>query len=173
MAALYVAAWTPEAGLVIGWMGDVVAAQVRWYPATGPAGRLLGRPHRSTEGGPARCLGYHDPRRRVGVGLAAVAEPLDPGDECAVVVVSDGVWEALIWGRNLGRRSDTDDIGDIGDMATSAAGAPGDATAVAGRLLNAADRAGLDDDATVAVAHMATSAERGGAPPGEGERADA
>ena len=152
MAALYVAAWTPPGGLVVGWMGDVVAVQVRWRPGTAPTGRLLGRPHRFPEGGLSHCLGYDDPRRRVGVGLAAIAEPLDAGDESAIVVASDGVWEALLWGRNLGRRWG---VGDIGDrIAAAAASVPvGGAADIAQRLLDAADRAGLDDDATVTVAH--------------------
>ena len=152
VAALYVAAWTPPGGLVVGWMGDVVAVQVRWRPGTSPTGRLLGRPHRFPEGGLSHCLGYDDPRRRVGVGLAAIAEPLDAGDESAIVVASDGVWEALLWGRNLGRRWG---VGDIGDrIAAAAASVPvGGAADIAQRLLDAADRAGLDDDATVTVAH--------------------
>ena len=152
MAALYVAAWTPPGGLVVGWMGDVVAVQVRWRPETAPTGRLLGRPHRFPEGGLSHCLGYDDPRRRVGVGLAAIPEPLDAGDESAIVVASDGVWEALLWGRNLGRRWG---VGDIGDrIAAAAASVPvGGAADIAQRLLDAADRAGLDDDATVTVAH--------------------
>ena len=152
MAALYVAAWTPPGGLVVGWMGDVVAVQVRWRPETAPTGRLLGRPHRFREGGLSHCLGYDDPRRRVGVGLAAIAEPLDPGDESTVVVASDGVWEALLWGRNLGRRWGVSDIGDR--VAAAATAVPvGGAADIAERILDAAGRAGLDDDATVAVSH--------------------
>ena len=152
MAALYVAAWTPPGGLVVGWMGDVVAVQIHWRPGTSPTGRLLGRPHRFPEGGLSHCLGYGDPRRRVGVGLAAIAEPLDAGDENAVVVAGDGVWEALLRGRNLGRRWG---VGDIGDrIAAVAASVPASGAAdIAERLLDAADRAGLDDDATVTVAH--------------------
>ena len=129
--------------------------QVRWRPETAPTGRLLGRPHRFPEGALSHCLGYDDPRRRVGVGLAAIAEPLDPGDESTIVVASDGVWEALIWGRNLGRRWGVSDIGDR--VAAAAAALPGGGAAdIAERLLDAAGRAGLDDDATVAVAHSPT-----------------
>ena len=160
MAALCVAASTPQGGLVVAWMGDVVAVQVCWGPESGPTGRLLSRPHRFTEGGLSSCLGYKDPRRRAEVGLAAIAEPLSAGDESAVVVASDGVWEALLWGRNLRRRWDT---GDIGDRVAAAAAAPGGHAAnVAERLLAAAEGAGIDDDATVAVAHTPAAAT----PPG-------
>ena len=126
--------------------------QVRWRPETAPTGRLLGRPHRFREGGLSHRLGYDDPRRRVGVGLVAIAEPLDPGGESAIVVASDGVWEALLWGRNLGRRWG---VGDIGDRVVAAAAAVpvGGAADIAERIVDAAGRAGLDDDATVAVSH--------------------
>ena len=156
MSTLCVAAWTPDGGLVVGWMGDTLPVLVRWADPDGAEGHTLGGPQRNFDGSLSSCLGYGAvfvaPHSGDGLGLVSL-DVDDLAGEWAVVIASDGVWEALIGGPDAEQTWGTEEIGDRFAALSGPPGGPADS--VARRLADHADRCGLDDNATIAAAHMA------------------
>ena len=118
---LCVAAWTPEGRLLVGSMGDTIAAEIRHRPDGPPFARLLVEPHREripVRPGVTSYLGLGASQVRIlrhthndddaasynpNLGLVAAPPPLDAAMPTAVVVASDGAWEPLlrvVWAAN-------------------------------------------------------------------------
>lgn len=155
MSTLCVAAWTPEGGLLIGWMGDTMAFILR-HGHDGFAGYCCGIPHRGPFGGIESCLGMPPEDAGYGVGLADVEVMADFEDSDmpgAVIIASDGAWEPLA--------ADYGDIEWLWDASPAGIGSAcdpesGDAAAIAESVLTSARSFGLNDNATVAVAYWRT-----------------
>jgi hypothetical protein len=152
MSTLCVAAWTPEGGLLIGWMGDTMPFVVRCGPE-GYTGSCCGRPHRGPFGGIEACLGQ--PPEDWGPGAGAVdVEIVDGFDDSdlpdAVIIASDGAWEPLAI-----EYGDAEWLWDDSPAGIGSACNPGaaDASGIAESVLANARGLGLNDNATVAVAH--------------------
>ncbi len=159
MSTLCVSAWTPEGGLLIGWMGDTMAFSVKSGP-DGFAGYCCGTPHRGLFGGIDLCLGMPPEDEGYGAGLVEVDVIGDFEDAEipeAVIIASDGAWEPLA--------ADYGDIEWLWDTSPAGIGSAcgpesGDAAAIAGTVLATARGLGLRDNATVAVAHWRTRSDR-------------
>ena len=158
MTTLCVAAWTPEGGLIVAFMGDTLPVLILWPDPDSADGHYLGAIHRGIFG-LTGCLGA-DPRRTRPEGGGAefhleLWENLDGefAEEWAVVVASDGVWEKLALGRD---GADSCTVYSLCVRVAAFVGPAGrPAERIAEDLLAAARDRGLDDNATVAVAHMA------------------
>ena len=151
MSTLCVAAWTPEGGLLIGWMGDTLPFVATAGP-DGFGGYCCGRPHRNADGSIDICLGMPPMDGDVGAGLVEVEIVGESGAGSrpdAVILASDGAWEPFMYACGVEWLSDGSPLGGIG-----AACGPGAETAddVANRVLAEAVRLGLNDNATVAAA---------------------
>ena len=159
MSTLCVAAWTPEGGLLIGWMGDTMPFAV-WSGSDGYTGSCCGDPHRGYFGGIERCLGLPPEDEGQDGGLVDV-EILDVFEDSempdAVIIASDGAWEplAIEYGGYEWLWDDTP--GGIGSAFDPGAD---DARGVAESVLAKAVRLGLNDNATVAVAHWPRPPDR-------------
>ena len=152
MTTLCVAAWTPEGGLRIGWMGDTMPF-VAWLGPDGYSGSCCGRPHRDPYGFIRVCLGQppedggHD-AGPVDVETAGVFEDSELPD--AVIIASDGAWEPLAAeGGGMEWLWDDSPAG-IGSACDPEAD---DASGIAESVLETARSLGFNDNATVAVAH--------------------
>ena len=159
MSTLCVAAWTPEGGLQIGWMGDTMPFAVRRGP-DGYTGSCCGRPHRGPFGGIEVCLGWPPEDEGHGAGADEV-EMVDGFEDSelpdVVIIASDGAWEPLaidyggaewLWdGTPAGIGSACDPGAD-------------DAGGIAESVLAKARSLGLNDNATVAVAHRRRPSDR-------------
>ena len=151
MSTLCVAAWTPEGGLLIGWMGDTVPF-VASAGSGGFGGYCCGRPHRNFDGSISVCLGMPaDAQDRV-EGQMDV-EILDGFDDAAlpdaVILASDGAWEPFVYARGVEWLWDDSVAGGIGSVCASDARTAED---LAGGVLSSAKKLGLNDNATVAAA---------------------
>lgn len=108
---LCVAASTPEGGLIVGSMGDTIAAEIRHRADGPPLGRLLVEPHRdrAPRPGVTSYLGLGRSDLRIGpdsesdvdsfnhrFALVSVPPLLDAAAPAAVVVASDGAWDPLV-----------------------------------------------------------------------------
>ena len=159
MSTLCVSAWTPEGGLLIGWMGDTMAFAVKSGP-DGFAGYCCGIPHRGLLGGIDVCLGMPPEDEGYGAGLVEVEVIADFEDSDmpdAVIIASDGAWEP-----HAADYGDAEWLWDESSAGIGSACAPGaeDAAAIAESVLTGARRLGLRDNATVAVAHRRAPAGR-------------
>jgi serine/threonine protein phosphatase PrpC len=151
MSTLTVAAWTPEGGLLIGWMGDTLP----FVATTGPDGFwgfCCGRPHRQPDGSIDSCLGMPpmDAEARAGfVEVEIVGESGEGSRPDAVILASDGAWEPFVHRHGAEWLSDDSTTGGIG-----AACGPGRRAAedIATGVLRNAQQLGLNDNATIAVA---------------------
>ena len=153
MSTLCVAAWTPEGGLLIGWMGDTLPF-VATAGADGFSGFCCGRPHRIPGGSIEICLGMPptDASAGAGAGLVEVEIVGESGDgerPDAVVLASDGAWEPFVYEHGVEWLSDDSTGGGIGAACGSGAETAED---VANSVLAEAVRLGLNDNATIAVA---------------------
>ncbi|MCY4666006.1 MAG: protein phosphatase 2C domain-containing protein [Acidimicrobiaceae bacterium] len=158
MSTLCVAAWTPEGGLLIGWMGDTLPfmARGRMDGNSAFSGFMCGRPHRIPGGSIEICLGMPPANSgtsaSTGTGMVEVEMIGESGagsQPDAVILLSDGAWEPFVYEHGVEWLSDGSPSGGIG-----AACGVGASTAdeIAGSILNGARRLGLNDNATVAVA---------------------
>lgn len=159
MTTLCVAAWTPEGGLLIGWMGDTVPFAV-WAGPDGYAGSCCGSPHRDPYGYITVCLGQppEDEAEEAGlveVEMAGVFEDSELPD--AVIIASDGAWEPP-----AKRYGGMEWLWDDSPAGIGSACAPGvdHASGIAESVLGTARSLGLNDNATVAVAHRRRSPDR-------------
>ena len=151
MSTLTVATWTPEGGLLIGWMGDTLPFVASAGP-DGFGGYCCGRPHRSPDGSIDICLGMPPMHGGEGAGLVEVEIVGESGAGSrpdAVVLASDGAWEPFVYAHGAEWLSDDSPAGGIG-----AACGPTAATAqdIADRILAEASSLSLNDNATIAVA---------------------
>ena len=151
MSTLTVAAWTPEGGLLIGWMGDTLPFVATAGP-DGFGGYCCGHPHRSPDGSIEICLRMPPMHGGEGAGLVEVEIVGESGAGSrpdAVILASDGAWEPFVYAHGAEWLSDDSASGGIG-----AACGPGTGTAqdIADRILAEAVRLGLNDNATIAVA---------------------
>ena len=189
---LCVAAWTPQGGLLVGSMGDVLAFDIHWRPEGEPFRRMIADPHRD----PPLAKGvtsylrsslseafmrdpHGDQIANSGRYFANVAVPAAGRDAVAraVVVASDGAWEPLDTGLlplgDLGAEAapvlyhhhSGIDFSPLARVVAALAPEPRGAAEIASTLLEAADSVGLEDNATVAVAVMS---RRGAERPHEG-----
>ncbi len=154
---LCVAAWTPAGGLLIGHAGDTLPVLL-WRDDQSWRGRSLSSPHRS--GGDwgylAKYLGaplsWPSRHERLGEPMDLLTEDeIDPPDASyAVVILSDGAWEAVV---DTAYSRDARPSNTIGEKLASALN-PDDREAhgIATRIMAAARTAGLDDNTSVAVA---------------------
>ena len=151
MSTLCVAAWTPEGGLLIGWMGDTLPFLAN-QKSDGFSGFLCGRPHRIPGGSIEICLGMPpaDPGGGTGhIEVETIGESGAGSRPDAVILASDGAWEPFVHTHGVAWLSDDSAGGGIGAACGSRATT---AAEVAGSILSAARRLGLNDNATVAVA---------------------
>ena len=151
MSTLCVAAWTPEGGLLIGWMGDTLPFVANAAPG-GFGGFLSGRPHRIPGGSIEICLGMPPTGPDAGPGPVEVEIIGESGAgerPDAVILASDGAWEPFVYAHGVDWLSDDSTAGGIGAACGTAASTADD---VARRILAEARRLGLNDNATVAVA---------------------
>ena len=153
MSTLCVAAWTPEGGLLVGWMGDTLPFVV-WAREGGFGGHCFGLPHRNPDGTIEICLGMppgaagllHEP---VEAEVEIAAEPDPAALPNAVVICSDGAWEPFAYRHGADWLSDSSTGGGVG----SACGPdPQTAQDIADSVLRQAKSLGLNDNATVAAA---------------------
>ena len=152
MTTLCVAAWTPEGGLQIGWMGDTMPFVV-WSRPDGYKGSCCGRPHRGPFGGIEVCLGW--PPEDGGHGAGADEVEMVDGFEDSelpdvVIIASDGAWEPLAIEYGSAEWLWDDSPAGIGSACDPGAD---DASGIAESVLAKARGLGLNDNATVAVAH--------------------
>lgn len=151
MSTLCTAAWTPEGGLLIGWMGDTLPFLATARP-DGFSGFLCGHPHRNPGGSIDICLGMPpmgpDPDSGA-VEVEIIGESGDGTRPDAVVLLSDGAWEPYVYHHGVEWLSDESVGGGIG--AACGAG-PSTAEEVAHSILAGAVHLGLNDNASVAVA---------------------
>ena len=151
MSTLCVAAWTPEGGLLIGWMGDTLPFLATARPG-GFSGFLCGRPHRIPGGSIEICLGMPPTGQAPDIGSVEVEIIGESGDGVqpdAVILASDGAWEPFVYAHGVEWFSDDSVNGGIGAAFGSGARTAGEA---ADSILDEARRLGLNDNATVAVA---------------------
>jgi len=151
MSTLTVAAWTPEGGLLIGWMGDTLPFVASAGP-DGFGGYCCGRPHRSPDGSIEICLGMPPMHGGEGAGLVEVEIVGESGAGSrpdAVILASDGAWEPFVYAHGAQWLSDDSASGGIGAACGSGADTAHD---MADRILTEAVRLGLNDNATIAVA---------------------
>ena len=154
MSTLCVAAWTPEGGLLIGWMGDTLPflATARPDAFSGFSGFLCGRPHRIPGGSIEICLGMPPVGAALDAGSVEVEMVGESGDGTqpdAVILASDGAWEPFVYEHGAEWLYDDSTSGGIGAACGSPAGTAAD---VATRILDEARSLGLNDNATIAVA---------------------
>ncbi len=159
MSTLCVAAWTPEGGLQIGWMGDTMPFVV-WSGQDGYTGSCCGSPHRSPYGSIEICLGL--PSEEEGQGAWSIeVETFELSEDAelpdAVIIASDGAWEppAIEYGG-------AEWLWDDSPAGIGSACDPGavDASGIAESVLARARSLGLNDNATVAVAHRRRPSDR-------------
>ena len=149
MSTLCVAAWTPEGGLLIGWMGDTLPF-IATAQAGGFSGFLCGRPHRIPGGSIEICLGMPPTDAESGpVEVEIVGESGDGIRPDAVMLLSDGAWEPFVYEHGVEWFSDDSAGGGIGAACGSHADSAKD---IASSILSGAVRLGLNDNATIAVA---------------------
>ena len=151
MSTLTVATWTPEGGLLIGWMGDTLPFVASAGPG-GFGGYCCGRPHRSPDGSIDICLGMPPMHGGEGAGLVEVEIVGESGAGSrpdAVILASDGAWEPFVYASGAEWLSDDSTSGGIGAACGPSAGTAQD---IADRVLTEAVRLGLNDNATIAVA---------------------
>ena len=149
MSTLCVAAWTPEGGLLIGWMGDTLPF-IATAQAGGFSGFLCGRPHRIPGGSIEICLGMPPTDAEPGpVEVEIIGESGDGTRPDAVMLLSDGAWEPFVYEHGVEWFSDDSAGGGIGAACGSHAESADD---IAGSILSGAVHLGLDDNATIAVA---------------------
>ncbi len=151
MSTLTVAAWTPEGGQLIGWMGDTLPFIATRGP-DGFRGFCCGRPHRVPGGSIEICLGMPPADRSASAGVVEVEIVGESGDGTrpdAVILASDGGWEPFVYSHGVEWLSDDSAGGGIG-----AACGPGAETAedIAAHLLDEARSLGLNDNTTFAAA---------------------
>ncbi len=157
MTTLCVAAWTPEGGLLVAWMGDTLAYSTCWT-CTGTDLTALGDPHRSPRGSLTKCLGMPE-RGFKDVASEMECQSLNPPvtgiDQ--VVICSDGAWEAAVRlqhgkGAHLGRLGPNGHrklfFQNFWDEGTE------DSSSEAEGILLQFSHGGLGDNATVAVASL-------------------
>lgn len=154
MSTLCVAAWTPDGGLLIGWMGDTLPfiATAGRDRLGGFSGFLCGRPHRVPGGSIEICLGMPPADVSLDTGsveVEIVGESGAGSQPDAVILASDGAWEPFVYEHGVEWFSDESPGGGIG--AACGAGAS-TAEEIAGNILAGAMRLGLNDNATIAVA---------------------
>ncbi len=150
MSTLCVAAWTPEGGLLIGWMGDTLPFLANEGP-DGFSGFICGRPHRIPGGSIEICLGMPPtgPDASSGsVEAEIIGESGDGGRPDAVMLLSDGAWEPFVYEHGAEWLSDASPDGGIGAACGAGASTAED---VARSILDRARSLGLNDNATVAV----------------------
>ncbi len=162
MSTLTVAAWTPESGLVVAWMGDTLPFVLR-SGGNGFAGHVCGLPHRNPDGTIDACLGMPPGspgllHRPVEAEVEIVVEPDPSASPDAVVVCSDGAWEPFVYYYGTdwlagasGASSGSSDSPD-GGIGSACPADPADADSLAASVLRAAKGMGLNDNATVAAA---------------------
>lgn len=149
MSTLCVAAWTPERGLLIGWMGDTLPF-IATAQADGFSGFLCGRPHRIPGGSIKICLGMPPADAEPGpVEVEIIGESGDGTRPDAVILASDGAWEPFMHEYGVEWFSADSAGGGIGAACGSGATTAGE---VADNILTDARGLGLDDNATIAVA---------------------
>ena len=157
MSTLCVAAWTPEGGLLIGWMGDTLPFVAR-AQGDGPgsfSGFLCGRPHRVPGGSIEICLGM--PPAGSGTGTAPVEVEIigesgaGPRPD-AVILASDGAWEPYVYEHGVEWLSATAAGNAGGGIGVACGTGASTAAEVADNILAGAVGLGLNDNATVAVA---------------------
>ena len=148
MSTLCVAAWTPDSGLLIGWMGDTLPF-VATARAGGFSGFCCGRPHRMPDGSIEICLGMPSGLGTDSVEVEIVGESGDGTQPDAVILASDGAWEPFVYRHGVEWLADDSTSGGIGaGRGRPPATPPPGAQAVVAE----ARRLGLNDNATVAVA---------------------
>jgi len=159
MTTLCVAAWTPDGGLLIGWMGDTMPFAV-WSGPDGYAGSCCGSPHRDLYGLITACLGQPPEYEAQDAGLvevemAGVFEDSELPD--AVIIARDGAWEPPAM-----RYGGIEWLWDDSPAGIGSACAPGadDASEIAESVLGTARSLGFNDNATVAVAHWRRPPDR-------------
>ena len=159
MTTLCVAAWTPEGGLRIGWMGDTMPFVV-WSGPDGYTGYCCGRPHRGLFGGIEVCLGWPPEDEGHGAGADEV-EMVDGFEDSespdVVIIASDGAWEPLAIEYGGAEWLWDDSPAGIGSACHPGAD---EASGVAESVLAKARGLGLNDSATVAVAHRRLPPDR-------------
>ena len=151
MSTLCVAAWTPEGGLLIGWMGDTLPF-IATASRGGFSGFLCGRPHRIPGGSIEICLGMPPAGGSADPGpveVEIVGESGAGSRPDAVILLSDGAWEPFVYEHGVEWLSDDSVAGGIGAACGPNAEA---ADEIAERMLAEACRLGLNDNATIAVA---------------------
>ena len=151
MSTLCVAAWTPEGGLLIGWMGDTLPFLASEGPG-GFSGFLCGRPHRIPGGSIEICLGMPPIGANAGPGpveVEMIGESGAGSQPDAVILASDGAWEPFVYEHGVEWFSDTSPGGGIGAACGAGASTAED---MATSILAEAVRLGLNDNATIAVA---------------------
>lgn len=154
MSTLCVAAWTPEGGLLIGWMGDTLPFLAN-EGSSGFSGFLCGRPHRIPGGSIEICLGMPPagPAQDAGsVEVEIVGESGKGSQPDAVILASDGAWEPYVYQHGVEWLSDASPGGGIGAACGTGASTAKTAEDVANNILAEAQRLGLNDNATVAAA---------------------
>ena len=151
MSTLCVAAWTPEKGLLIGWMGDTLPFLAN-EGSGGFSGFLCGRPHRIPGGSIEICLGMPPTGSGASPGSVEVEIIGESGDGTrphAVMLLSDGAWEPYVYQHGVEWFSDDSAGGGIGAACGAGASTAED---IASSILDGARSLGLNDNATVAVA---------------------
>ena len=157
MSTLCVAAWTPESGLLIGWMGDTLPF-VATAGSAGFGGYCCGRPHRNPGGSIEICLGMPPLGADIGAGLVEVEIVGESGGGArpdAVILASDGAWEPFVYEHGVEWLLNDSASGGIGAACGPVAdmdGAACTAQDIADRILAEARRRGLNDNASVAAA---------------------
>lgn len=157
MSTLCVAAWTPEGGLFIGWMGDTLPFVATAGP-DGFGGYCCGRPHRNSGGAIKICLGMPPLGTDIGAGLVEVEIVGESGGGArpdAVILASDGAWEPFVYEHDVEWLLDDSASGGIGAACGPVADADGAACTaqdIADRILAEARRLGLNDNASLAAA---------------------
>ena len=156
MSTLCVAAWTPEGGLLVGWMGDTIPFVVRSGP-DGFTGYCCGLPHRDPFERITACLGMLPEDDGFGDGfleLDMVGGFEDSEMPDAVIITSDGAWEPLARaGDEAGWLWDDSPAG----IGSACAPDADDASDIARSVLARARSLGLHDNATVSVAYRCQS----------------
>ena len=161
LTTLVVAAWTPQSGLLVSWVGDSMAFLV---PITGGPG-WHSTPHGGPMGHVSRGIGMFRASRGDSYELPlghleslsddVPAERVEGwiGDRgLLVVLASDGLFDPVLMAHDRGWFGDDPD-----DLSLGFALPPdqrGSADAVADTLIDTAQLAGLIDNTTIAVAHI-------------------
>ena len=162
LTTLVVAAWTPQSGLLVSWVGDSMAFLVPiaggpgWHsaPHGGPMGfvsRGIGM-FRASDGDRYELPPGHLENLSDDV-LAERVEGWIDDQGLLVVLASDGLFDPVLMAHDRGWFGDDPD-----DLSLGFALPPdqrGSADAVADTLMDTAQFAGLIDNTTIAVAHIA------------------